>query len=370
VESADPGAVVETSTPRPIIHRAARIAIWLAVVALVLYVLQLLGIPVWSWIHKFFQELRAVPTWAIVSGIALDTVQTTFAALSWVTILRAAFPKANVSFRLVLACYAVAVALNGFLPANIGTLVMMVMFTSLIVGATFAAIFSGFLVQKIGFTVLSVANYLYLFATVGGSLSLELPFVSKHPGFAGLIVLGGTVLIVLLVRIFWRRAAKQRERLKSGGAVLKQPRRFVVGVALPQVVSYAARLGLVAVFMAAYSIPVTFHAVMSVTAANSLSSSLSVTPGGVGVTQALNVAVLNGSTSKANATAYSVAQQLVVAAWDVLFAIILVAWVFGWSGGKELIRQSYAAAEVKRDELQEQRQKRREERPPRWRLHR
>ena len=33
---------------------------------------------------------------------------------------------------------------------------------------------------------------------------------------------------------------------------------------------------------------------MSVTAANSVSSSLSVTPGGVGVTQALNVVVLNG----------------------------------------------------------------------------
>ena len=36
---------------------------------------------------------------------------------------------------------------------------MMLMFVTLIAGATFAAIFSGFVVQKIPFTVLSVAVY-------------------------------------------------------------------------------------------------------------------------------------------------------------------------------------------------------------------
>jgi hypothetical protein len=104
---------------------------------------------------------------------------------------------------------------------------------------------------------------------------------------------------------------------------------------------------------------VSFHTVLSVTGANSISSSLSFTPGGVGVTQALNVVVLEGSTSTANATAHSVAQQLIVSAWDVLFAVVLVAWVFGWSGGRELVRQSYADADVKERELKQQRQARR-----------
>jgi uncharacterized membrane protein YbhN (UPF0104 family) len=113
------------------------------------------------------------------------------------------------------------------------------------------------------------------------------------------------------------------------------------------------------VFLAAFSIPVSFHTVTAVSGANSISSSLSFTPGGVGVTQALNVVVLEGLTSTANATAYSVAQQLIVSAWDVLFAVVLVAWVFGWSGGRELVRQSYAAAEVKERELKEQRAARR-----------
>ena len=348
-----------SGSAKPRLTRVARIFGWLAAIALVLFVLDLLGVPVADWIRHLFKEVRAVPPAAIAGGIVLETLQTVFAAVAWLTILRAAFPEAGLPFRPVLASYAVAVALNGFLPANIGTLVMMLMFVTLIAGATFAAVLSGFVVQKIPFTVLSVAVYVYLFATVPGSLSIELGFLSEHPVLSSAIAVGGVVLLVLVGRYFWRRATKLRNELKSGGAVLGQPQRFMVGVALPEVASFTARLGIVAVFLAAFSIPVTFHSVVAVTGANSISSSVSFTPGGVGVTQALNVAVLESTTSASNATAYSVAQQLIVSAWDVLFAIVLVAWVFGWSGGKELVRQSYDAAEVKRRELKEQREARR-----------
>jgi uncharacterized membrane protein YbhN (UPF0104 family) len=357
---------IDGSTPA--LTRVARIAAWLAGIALALFVLDLLGVPVADWIRQLFKEIRAVPTEAIVGGVVLDTLQTAFAAITWLTILRAAFPDAGVLFRPVLASYAVGVALNGFLPANIGSLVMMLMFVTLIAGATFAAVFSGFVVQKIPFTVLSVALYVYLFATVPGSLSLELGFVSEHPVLTVVLVLGAALLLVLVGRFFWRRAAKLREELKSGGAILGRPRRFAIGVALPALASFVSRLGIVAVFLVAFSIPVSFHTVLAVAGANSISSSLSFTPGGVGVTQALNVVVLGGTTSTANATAYSLAQQLIVSAWDVLFAVVLVAWVFGWSGGRELVRQSYADAAVKERELKQKRQARRVARGQRRRI--
>jgi len=339
---------------RLILARVARIGLWLAAVALALLVLDLLGVPVADWIRNLFKEIKAVPPAAIAGGVALESLQTVFAAMAWLTILRAAFPDTRLPFRSVLAAYAVAVALNGFLPANAGTLVMMVMLVTMIAGATFPAVFSGFIVQKIPFTVLSIAVYVYLFATVRGSLSLELGFLAEHPGLSVILVLGAVALVALAARHVWRRASKLRVELKCGGAILGQPRRFLVGVAAPSVASFAARLGIVAVFLAAFSIPVTFHSVIAITGANSISGSLSVTPGGVGVTQALNVVVLQSITSPANATAYSLAQQLIVSAWDIVFAIVLVAWVFGWSGGKELVKHSYTAAEVKRRELKQQ----------------
>ena len=47
---------------------------------------------------------------------------------------------------------------------------------------------------------------------------------------------------------------------------------------------------MIAVFLAAYGIPVSFHVVMQVVGGNSIANVASVTPGGVGVNQAFNVA--------------------------------------------------------------------------------
>lgn len=326
---------------------------------MLLAVLNLLGVPVLDWIHKLLREVRKVSALAVLAGIALETLQTTFAAMAWTTILRAAFPRTEIPFRVVLASYATAVALNDFLPANLGTLVMLVMLLGVIAGASFAALVSGFVVQKIPFSILNIAVYLYLFLTVSGSFSVKFGNLEKHPALSVLIALGAILLLALLARVLWGRTEKLRSQLKDGGAILGQPKRFMLGVALPEIGSYAARLALIAVFLAAASIPVTFHTVVSVSASNSVSNAVSVTPGGVGVTQAMNITALRSVTSAANATTYSVTQQLVTTAWDIVFGLALVAWVFGWTGGKQVLSSSYKDARVRSEELKAARREKR-----------
>ncbi len=347
-----------TDRPQPLTHRLLRIGAWVGGVALFIFVLDLLGVPAGDWLRDLFRKVGEVPAWAVVAGVGLETAQTSLAALAWFGILRAALPRARVPYRLILACYAVAVALNGFLPANLGTWVMLLMFTTLIAGASFAMVFSGLIVEKIPFTVFNVALYLYLFLSVSGSFSIKLGFLADHTALVVLLVAGAVVLLVLLARIFWERLAKLRAQMVSGGAILRSPRRTLTDLFLPVLGSFAARLAIVAVFLGAYGIPVSFHNVATVTASNSISNSVSATPGGVGVTQAMNSAALSGSTDAATATAYSIGQQLIVTAWDVLFAVILVCWVFGWSGGKALVESSYADAKVKSRELKAKRKKR------------
>lgn len=339
--------------------RLARIALSIGGVGALLFGLDLVGVPVTDWIGDLFDKVAAVPVSAVIGGVVFETLQTTFAALAWLGILRAAFPHAGVSFRVVLASYAMAVAMNAFLPANIGTFAMLFLFTAVIAGATFAAVFSGLVVQKIPFSVFNVALYLYLFLTVSSSLSVDLGVVSDHPALVAAIAVGAVVLLALVARIFWRRTAKLRAQLATGGAILKTPRKALVTVALPELGSYLARLGIVAVFLGAYSIPVTLHNVATVTASNSIANSVSVTPGGVGVTQAANTAALRDSTSASTATAYSVAQQLIISAWDVVFAIAMVSWAFGWSGGKELVGTSYGEAKAKTREMRAERARKR-----------
>jgi uncharacterized membrane protein YbhN (UPF0104 family) len=151
----------------------------------------------------------------------------------------------------------------------------------------------------------------------------------------------------VLIRIFRRKLDELVLKAKQGGAILGRPREYLVRVALPSLGAWLAKLGVIAVFLAGYGIAVTFHTVMSVAGGNSIANTVSVTPGGVGVNQAANVAALGNATDAATATAYSLGQQLAVTAWNVAFAVVVVVWAFGWTGGKGLVEQSYADAKVK-----------------------
>ena len=73
-------------------------------------------------------------------------------------------------------------------------------------------------------------------------------------------------------------------------------------------------------------------------------------PVSIGVNQAADVAALSGVTDTATATAYSLGQQLAITAWNVVFAVVLVVWAFGWTGGKLLVERSYTDAKVKVEE--------------------
>jgi uncharacterized membrane protein YbhN (UPF0104 family) len=334
-------------------RRLARIVVWVGGVATLIWVLDLLGIPVREWIDELFDKLGEIPPGAIVAAVILQSAQTAMTALAWFGILRATPPGPQVRYRVVLASYATAVALNSFLPANIGTWVMLVMFTVLFAGATFPMMLSGLVVQKVPFTVFSLALYLYLFLSVAGSFSVKLGFLDEHTGLILGILIGGVVLIALLGGTFRRRLAGLRSQVADGGAVIRTPRRFLARVVAPSLGSYLARLAIVGIFLGAYGIPVTFHNVATVTASNSISNSVSATPGGVGVTQALNATALSGSTDAATATAYSISQQLVTSAWNVLFGVVLVSWVFGWRGGNALVRSSYTDAKTKSREFKE-----------------
>ena len=121
--------------------------------------------------------------------------------------------------------------------------------------------------------------------------------------------------------------------------------------------SWLCKLTVIGIFLAAFAIPVTFESVMWVTGSGSLANTVSVTPGAVGITQATNALALDTccDVPKSVAVDYSTAQQLITTAWNVLVAIVLTVSVFGWTGGKQLVGDSYTDAKVKVAEQKEQR---------------
>jgi uncharacterized membrane protein YbhN (UPF0104 family) len=331
--------------------------------ALILVVLgagaTLFGWDLEAWFRHIWDTVTSLPIVNLIGAIVLVTLQTTLVAYSWHSILRYGYPQANVRFMQVLACYAAAVALNWVLPANLGTVAMLLMFTTIIAAATFAGVLAGLVVEKIFFTIIGTACYLYLFLTVGGSFDLQLGFISAHPVAIVILLVAIAVLLYLVAQMLRERIKHWWEQAKVGGQILAHPRTFLGRVVLPQAISWAAGLGIIAVFLGAYDIAISFHTIMRIVGSNSLANATAVTPGGAGVTQAFNVVSLRGVTSAANATAYSVAQQLVITVWSIVLAIVLLVRAFGWSEGKTLVQQSYSQARVKSAEQSQARKAKR-----------
>jgi uncharacterized membrane protein YbhN (UPF0104 family) len=348
----------DPSRPR----RLVKVAGWLLGIALVLIVLQLLGVDVRGWLSQLWDQIKAVPARYIVAGLLFQTGQTVLAALSYYGILSAAYPG-EVMFAPIVAAYAVGVAMNGFLPANMGTFVTLAMFVAIIPSTTFGGSLAAYLVQKIFFTIVGTFVYLYLFLSVPGSFEESLGNISDHPARTILIVAGGGVLIVLLGRIFWRQVKKLWAQAKKGGAILAQPKRYMTRAFLPSFASWLCKLAVIGIFLAAFAIPVTFESIMWIVGSGSLANVVSFTPGAVGITQATNALALNTCCDVANETAvaYSSAQQLIVTAWNVAFALLLVVLVFGWTGGKVLVGGAYVDAKSKVAEQKEQRAARKAE---------
>jgi uncharacterized membrane protein YbhN (UPF0104 family) len=330
---------------------------WLLGIALTLVVLDLLGVDIWGWIEDFWEQLKDIPKGYLVAALTFQTLQTILAGVSYYGILKFAYPD-EVTIWPIVAAYAVGVAMNNFLPANIGTFVTLLMFVAIIPSCTVGGAIAAYLVQKIFFTIAGTFVYLYMFLSVPGAFDVSFGGNLKaYPLLTLGIIAGGAVLIMIVGRILWSKVKKLWEQAKQGGAILTQPKVYLKRSFLPAFLSWCSKLAVTGIFLAAFAIPVTFESIMWTVGSGSLANVASFTPGAVGVTQATNALALDTccDVPRSQAIDYSTAQQLITSAWNQVVALVLVIWVFGWTGGKQLVSTSYRDAKEQAADMKEQR---------------
>jgi uncharacterized membrane protein YbhN (UPF0104 family) len=350
VNSVDSTPMSDAAAPQERGHPVRRILIIVGFVICGVAFARILGWDIRGWFSDLWDTLTSISVEYIIAAVIAATVQTTATAYAWFSILRYAYGKSTVRWMQVWAAYAACVAMNNILPANLGTIVMFVMLTTLIAGATFAGMLGGFAVQKIFFVLAGGFVYLYLFLSVPGSFDIDFSWIKNHPWATVILVVSGAAVIAMVMRTFWPKVVKWWDQAKEGGQILTRPGAYFGRVFFPEFIAWVASLCVVGIFLAAYAIPVTFHSVMSVVGSNSISNTVAITPGGAGVNQAFNAAALKSVTDSQTATAYSIAQQLVTTAWSILLAFVLMVVVFGWGGGRALMGQSYAEAKKRAEE--------------------
>jgi uncharacterized membrane protein YbhN (UPF0104 family) len=149
------------------------------------------------------------------------------------------------------------------------------------------------------------------------------------------------VAAAVVLRYFWPRLKpwllNEWRKAKQGAAIFRDWRRYARGVALPSAASYGCRIGVNVVFMGAFGIPITAFTVFLIASSHMLSGIFAITPGGVGQTQALDVATLRNYAPTSNIAAFSVTQDSILTIWNVVLGLTVLVWAFGFGQMKELL---------------------------------
>jgi uncharacterized membrane protein YbhN (UPF0104 family) len=297
----------------------------------------------WDWVAGVFGRIDDVSPYWLVLALALKTAESAFIGVTWRNILRAAYPGSGLTFKTSWGASQGGNAINAVTPAQAGTAAMIGIFRTSIPKSTVAGITSATVIQSLFFTVLSVlaliAVAIFRPRTVSrGSPSDEAGgFVTEHPFLTGLGVLAAVVLAVVLWRRLKPRIIDLWHKAKAGGAILRDWRRYALEVAVPSALSYLCRIGVNVIFMAAFSIPITAFTVFLVASSHMLSGIFAITPGGVGQTQALDVATLRGHAPTEDIAAFSITQDAVITIWNVVLGIIVMLWAFGFTAAKNIV---------------------------------
>ncbi len=270
----------------------------------------------------------------------------------WQNTLIAAYPDREVAYPKIAAAYLAGAGLNSFIPARVGDAVKIFLAKRSIRGSTYPAITSSFFVQSVFDTSVGIVVLLYAITQglfpdapeLPGIPAFEISFWAENPRVLVFFLTALAIGFVVLFTILARRAEKFWDRVKQGAVILTDFKRYLREVASWQGVAWLARFASFWFFLDAFHIGGSFQNVLLVMSVQSVATLLPFTPGGAGAQQALLVATLSdaaGATRTA-VLAYSVGQQIAVAAWAALLGFIALAFVFRTTDWRGLIRDADA----------------------------
>jgi uncharacterized membrane protein YbhN (UPF0104 family) len=297
----------------------------------------------WNWVAGVFGRIGDVSVYWLLLALAFKTAESALIGLSWRNILRAAYPDSRLSFKTSWGASQGGTAINAVAPAQAGTAAMIGIFRTSIPSSSVAGIASATVVQSVFFVVVSVLMVIGVAVARPHTVSKGSPsnetggFFASHPILIPIIVVAVVAVLYFLWPRIKPRVLDTWHKVKEGAAIFRDWRRYLGEVALPQGASYGCRIGVNVVFMAAFGIPVTAYTVFLVASSHMLSQLFAITPGGVGQTQALDVATLRRYGSSNSIAAFSITQDSVITIWNVVLGVVVLLWAFGWTQAKQLL---------------------------------
>jgi uncharacterized membrane protein YbhN (UPF0104 family) len=295
-------------------------------------------------VGSFFQSLADIQWLSLLLGLACFGVYLTLRSRAYFNVVRAAYPDEPIQFRRIWGAYVAAYGFNNIVPARGGDVIKLFLVKSSVPGSTWSAVGASFFVELVFDLVMGV--FILTFAFTQGVFpkppdfsklgAFDLSFFAGHPQFTiflitvlAVLVLVGFALLSARVRRFWAR-------VKQGLTILFDRRRYLREVFLVQLAGWGFRFAAFWGILDAFHIGGSVRNVLLVLGVNAVAAAVPFTPGGAGVQQALLIKVF-GAKGTALVTAYSVGQQIAIAAFSFALGFAAIVFIFRFRRFRDVI---------------------------------
>jgi uncharacterized membrane protein YbhN (UPF0104 family) len=265
-------------------------------------------------------------------------------------ILRAAYPDKTFRWKEIWGAYFAGYGFNSGVPARGGDVIRLFLTRSSVPESSYPAVAAGFAVEMVFDLVMG--SLMLAFAFTQGAFpkppdfskipAFDLQFFASHPKFAlffltalGVGTLVGFAVLSIRIQAFWRR-------VRQGLSILFDRRRYLREVFGVQLAGWAFRFTAVWFMLEAFNVGASVKNVLLVLGVNAVGAAVPFTPQGAGVTQALLVKVFAGSAAGATVAAYSVGQQIAIAAFTFAIGFASLVFIFRVRSFKEVIARGRA----------------------------
>ena len=304
-----------------------------------------------SAVGDFVSSLADVHWPALLLALAAFACYMTLRARASFHILRAAYPQERIQFRRVWGAYVAGYGFNSVVPARGGDVIRLFLTRTSVPNSSFPAVGSSFAVEMI--FDLCMAVPILAFAFSQGAFpkppdfsklpAFDLAFFASHMRFTlflltvlGLLGLAAFALLSARVRAFWAR-------VRQGVTIVFDRRRYLREVFLVQLVGWGFRFTAFWFLLEAFHVGGSVRNVLLVLGVNAVAALVPFTPGGAGVQQALLAKVFAGTAAGATVAAYSVGQQIAIAAFMFTLGFGAIVFIFRFRSFKEVIAEGRTA---------------------------
>jgi uncharacterized membrane protein YbhN (UPF0104 family) len=296
-------------------------------------------------VDQFFDNLTAIQWGQLTIAMLVFVGYLTLRARAPYNILRAAYPQERIEFLKVWGAYFAGYGFNSVIPARGGDVVRLFLTKNAVPNASYPAVAASFAVEIV--FDLMMGTLILTFAFTQGVFpkppdfsdlpAFDLAFFAQHPRFTlfllTFLAVAGLVAVAVLslrMKAFWAR-------VRQGLTILYDRERFVREVLAVQFAGWLLRFTAFWFLLEAFNVGGSVKNVLLVLGVNAVAAAVPFTPGGAGVQQALLVKVFAGTAAGATVAAYSVGQQVAIAATTFALGFAALVFIFRIRSFKEVV---------------------------------